>query len=98
MGIYSLATVTSASAWLNFGLLFIILFIRGHFRMPGWLVGRVTKQLVAALEQGLRAYPQMSGGFLQVSGLTFVFDPGRPVGERVVEVKVGGEPVDYGRT
>src|SRR5690606_25011055 len=54
--------------------------------------------LVAALEQGLRAYPQMSGGFLQVSGLTFVFDPGRPVGERVVEVKVGGEPVDYGRT
>lgn len=55
-------------------------------------------ELVAALEQGLRAYPQMSGGFLQVSGLTFVFDPGRPVGERVVEVKVGGEPVDYGRT
>ncbi len=52
MGIYSLATVTSASAWLNFGLLFAILFVRGHFRMPGWLVGRVTKQLVAALAMG----------------------------------------------
>lgn len=52
MGIYSLATVTSASAWINFGLLFIILFIRGHFRMPVWLVGRVTKQLVAALAMG----------------------------------------------
>lgn len=52
MGIYSLATVTSASAWINFGLLFIILFIRGHFRMPVWLVGRVMKQLVAALAMG----------------------------------------------
>ncbi len=52
MGIYSLATVTSASAWLNFGLLFVILFVRGHFRMPGWLVGRVTKQLLAAVAMG----------------------------------------------
>jgi putative peptidoglycan lipid II flippase len=49
MGIYSLATVTSASAWLNFALLFGFLFARGHFRMPGWLVGRLLRQLAAAL-------------------------------------------------
>ena len=39
MGIYALATVTSASAWINFALLFGILYARGQFRMPGWLVG-----------------------------------------------------------
>ena len=49
MGIYSLATVTSASAWLNFIALFAILYARGHFRMPGWLGGRLARQLVAAL-------------------------------------------------
>jgi len=49
MGIYSLATVTSASAWINFGLLFGILYARNQFRMPGWLVGRVARQLLAAL-------------------------------------------------
>jgi putative peptidoglycan lipid II flippase len=48
-GIYSLATVTSASAWINFGLLFVILYARNQFRMPAWLVTRVGKQLIAAL-------------------------------------------------
>jgi putative peptidoglycan lipid II flippase len=49
IGIYSLAAVTSASAWINFALLFGILFARGHFRVPGWLFGRLARQLVAAL-------------------------------------------------
>ncbi|HET7817667.1 MAG TPA: murein biosynthesis integral membrane protein MurJ, partial [Sphingomicrobium sp.] len=48
IGIYSLATVTSAGAWINFIALFTILYARGHFRMPAWLVSRVGKQLVAA--------------------------------------------------
>jgi putative peptidoglycan lipid II flippase len=48
MGIYSLATVTSAGAWINMLLLLAILSARGHFRMPGWLVGRIARQLVAA--------------------------------------------------
>jgi putative peptidoglycan lipid II flippase len=47
MGIYSLATVTSASAWLNFLALFVILARRGHFRMPGWLVSRLAAMLAA---------------------------------------------------
>ncbi|CAA9519363.1 MAG: Proposed peptidoglycan lipid II flippase MurJ [uncultured Sphingomonas sp.] len=49
IGIYSLATVTSAGAWINFVLLFAILYRRGHFRMPAWLVSRVARQLLAAL-------------------------------------------------
>ena len=49
IGIYSLAVVTSAGAWVNFAALFIVLYAHGHFRMPAWLVGRVARQLVAAL-------------------------------------------------
>jgi putative peptidoglycan lipid II flippase len=49
LGIYSLALVTSAQAWINFLALFAILYVRGHFRMPGWLVSRVARQVVAAL-------------------------------------------------
>jgi putative peptidoglycan lipid II flippase len=49
IGIYSLATVTSAGAWINFALLFALLYARGHFRMPGWLVSRVSRQILAAL-------------------------------------------------
>jgi putative peptidoglycan lipid II flippase len=52
MGIYALATVTSASAWINFALLFGILYRRGHFRMPAWLVSRVARQLMSAAAMG----------------------------------------------
>lgn len=52
MGIYALATVTSASAWINFFLLFGILHYRGQFRMPGWLVSRVFRQFIAAAAMG----------------------------------------------
>ena len=56
MGIYSLATVTSASAWINFGLLFVILHARGQFRMPRGLVARLSKQLIAAVAMGASLY------------------------------------------
>jgi putative peptidoglycan lipid II flippase len=49
LGIYSLATVTSSGAWINFILLFAILYARRQFRMPGWLVSRVARQLLAAV-------------------------------------------------
>ena len=56
IGIYSLATVTSAGAWLNFALLFAILYVRGHFRMPRWLVSRVARQLIAAVAMAASLY------------------------------------------
>ena len=52
IGIYALPTVTSAAAWLNFLLLFVILAARGHFRMPGWLISRLARQLIAAAVMG----------------------------------------------
>jgi putative peptidoglycan lipid II flippase len=33
----------------NFLALFVILYARGHFRMPVWLVSRVARQMVAAV-------------------------------------------------
>jgi len=56
MGIYALATVTSASAWINFALLFGILYHRGHFRMPAWLVSRVVRQFIAAAAMAAALY------------------------------------------
>ena len=56
LGIYSLATVTSAGAWVNFLLLFGILYAKGHFRLPPWLVGRIARQLVAALAMAAALY------------------------------------------
>jgi 2',3'-cyclic-nucleotide 2'-phosphodiesterase (5'-nucleotidase family) len=52
------------------------------------------KVLLEVLEHSVSVYPRESGGFLQVSGLSFVFDPARPPGQRVVRVVVGGEPLD----
>lgn len=56
LGIYSLATVTSVSAWINFALLFGILYAQGHFRMPTWLVVRISKQMIAALAMAAALY------------------------------------------
>ena len=70
IGIYSLATVTSAGAWINFGLLFSILYARQQFRMPRWLVGRVSKQLLAALAMGASLYAvKLAAGDLFFGGV-----------------------------
>lgn len=54
----------------------------------------VTGQaLREALEQGLAGWERQGGGFLQVAGLVLAFDPGRPPGDRVVDLRVGGAPV-----
>ena len=84
IGIYSLATVTSAGAWLNFLLLFVILAARGHFRMPAWLMSRVARQLVAAAVMGAALYflqrmlgDAFTGGFGErVIGLAIIVGTG----------------------
>lgn len=50
--------------------------------------------LLEALELGVSAYPEPLGGFLQVAGITFSFDPSKPAGSRVVEAKINGEILD----
>jgi len=55
------------------------------------MTGRRVRE---ALEHGLVDREREGGGFLQVSGLTVVFDPRRPAGGRVVSAHVGGVPLD----
>jgi 2',3'-cyclic-nucleotide 2'-phosphodiesterase (5'-nucleotidase family) len=50
-----------------------------------------------ALERSVARYPRPAGSFLQVSGLGLVFDPARPPGRRLLEVTVGGRPLDPDR-
>ena len=54
-------------------------------------------QLRAVLENGVSKVADMSGHFLQVSGLAFVYDPHAPKGRRLVSVEVGGKPLDPAR-
>lgn len=55
----------------------------------------VTGQaLIDVLEVGVSIYPEMNGGFPQVGGMQVTFDPEQEAGSRIVEVLVGGEPID----
>jgi len=56
-----------------------------------FVVFQVTGQeLKAILENNC----DFKGEFLQVSGLRYTYDPKKPVGQRIVEVTVGGHPLD----
>ena len=50
--------------------------------------------LLAALENGVSQVEDGAGRFPQISGMNFVFDPKAEKGKRIVEVKVGGQPLD----
>lgn len=43
-------------------------------------------QLYAVLEKSVSLYPASFGGFLQISGFRFTFDPSKPAGSRIVQV------------
>ncbi len=62
------------------------------------VLGVTGDELKAALEQGFSEAEDESGRFPQVSGLTVRADLTRPVGERVVSVMVGNEPLDPAKT
>jgi len=72
----------------------------------GWLPfgNIVTKVRVrggtirAALENGVSQVTDLGGRFPQVSGLRFSFNPTRPAGQRIVQVAVGGRPLDPAAT
>ncbi len=56
-------------------------------------------QLWAALENGVATYgdPE-NGAFLHVAGMTYSFDPSRPIGHRILEAKANGQPLDLKAT
>lgn len=54
--------------------------------------------LKAAIENGLSKLPEANGRFPQVSGLKIEADPARPVGDRVLSIKVGDAPLAADKT
>lgn len=50
--------------------------------------------ILAALENGVAGYPETSGAFPQVAGLTFQFDASKAVGTRVTNVLINGKKLD----
>jgi 2',3'-cyclic-nucleotide 2'-phosphodiesterase (5'-nucleotidase family) len=56
------------------------------------------QQVLDALENGFSQVEDGAGRFPQVSGLTVVYDPTAPAGSRVVEIMIGGEPLDVNAT
>ena len=61
-------------------------------------VEMLGRDLLAALEHSVRLYPEQNGGFLQVSGLEFMFDPSREPGARVTDVIIGGNALEPDKT
>jgi len=55
------------------------------------------EQILQALENGFSQVEVAGGRFPQVSGLAVTYNPGRLPGQRVVEVTVGGAPLDEGK-
>lgn len=53
VGIAILPLTTSAAAWLNAIALYVLLVLRGHFRVEGWLATRLVKQVGAAAAMGV---------------------------------------------
>lgn len=54
--------------------------------------------LLAALENGVSEVEEGAGRFPQVSGLAFTYDPKQPAFGRIVDVIVGGAPLDPAAT
>jgi 5'-nucleotidase/UDP-sugar diphosphatase len=60
---------------------------------------RITgKDLLRALENGVSFWGERSGRFPQISGMTFTFDPTRPVGQRVLTATVGNTRLQLSQT
>ncbi|MDR7432458.1 MAG: 5'-nucleotidase C-terminal domain-containing protein, partial [Armatimonadota bacterium] len=72
-------------AWLPFGNVVVKVAV----------TGAVIRQ---ALENGVSQWEQVAGRFPQVSGLRYTFNPTRPVGSRILEVRVGDRPLDEAAT
>jgi 2',3'-cyclic-nucleotide 2'-phosphodiesterase (5'-nucleotidase family) len=56
------------------------------------------RKIQEALARGLSALPQPNPGLLQVSGLVVVYRSESPPEQRLVSVKVGGEPLSADKT
>ena len=56
------------------------------------------QQLLEAMENGVSKVEEGAGRFPQISGMTLTWDGSKEPGSRVVEITVGGEPLDVNKT
>lgn len=70
------------------------------FQNPLVLLSIRGSQLIEVLEHGLdrRIVRGQSGAFPHVSGLRLRYDPRAAKGSRIVDIRIGGEPLDRERT
>jgi len=59
------------------------------------LTGAHIKRL---LEHGVSVAGQEDGRFPQVSGLSFTYDAGRPVGSRIISIEIGDKPIEQDKS
>jgi len=59
------------------------------------LTGAEVKE---ALENGATDYPELKGAFTHVAGMTYQIDSTKPAGSRIMNVMVGGIPLDLAAT
>jgi len=55
------------------------------------------KGVIEMIENGVKDYPNSSGAFCHVGGLTYKMDESKPAGSRVTEVLIGGKPVEQSK-
>jgi 2',3'-cyclic-nucleotide 2'-phosphodiesterase (5'-nucleotidase family) len=55
-----------------------------------------AEDIKAVIENGVKAYPEASGGYCHMGGLTFTIDETQPAGSRVTEILVDGAPLAEG--
>ena len=51
-GVVGVAAASAIGAWLNASMLYVVLVARGHYRLPGALLLRIARQLMAAAAMG----------------------------------------------
>lgn len=56
------------------------------------------QEILNALEVGIDQYPAEKGSFPHIAGMTMKFNPKNNAGERVIEVLIGGKPIDPNKT
>jgi len=50
--------------------------------------------IIAAIENGIKAYPEVAGSYSHVAGMTFTFDESKEPGNRVTEILIGGKKLN----
>lgn len=66
----------------------------GNYVVTKRFKGKVIKK---ALEHGTSKYPRPYGAFPHVSKMTYSIDLNRPIGNRVVDIKINGKPIEMER-